>query len=173
MQLLIIAYPELMQEDAEWLLSLREQHSALSHSVLPPHFTFVFSLSGMDKSTLEQHIRERVISERKVQFALRSSILVKDDNDNYFAMLVPDEGFSSIVKLHDRLYTGNLAPSLRLDIPFVPHITIGYSPDAQACKNIVDTLNRMDFEIKGQISRLDLVEKENDQARTVQQFELQ
>jgi len=173
MQLLIVSYPELAQEDAEWLVSLRERHRELGHSVLPPHFTLVFPLSGMSKSTLARHIKERVVSSSRVQFALRSSILVKDDSsDNYFVMLVPDEGFSSIVKLHDRLYTDVLASALRLDIPFIPHVTIGYSVDVQACKNIVDTLNRENFEVQGEIFRLDLVKKENDQAWTVQQFDL-
>ena len=174
MQLLIVAYPELTQEDPEWLLLLRERHRELHHSVLPPHFTLVFPLSGISQSTLALHISERVVNTRKIQFALRSSILVKDDfSDNYFVMLIPDEGFSSMVKLHDRLYTGVLATALRLDIPFIPHVTIGYSLDAQACKNIVDALNREGFEIKGYIYRLDLVEKESNQASTVQQFELQ
>ena len=174
MQLLIVAYPDLTQEDAEWLTSLRERYEELGRSILPPHFTLVFPLSGMSKSTLARHIKERVADSIRVQFALRCSILVKDDSsDNYFVMLVPDEGFSSIVKLHDRLYTGVLAPALRLDIPFIPHVTIGYSPDAQACKDIVDTLNREGFEIKGEIPRLDLVEIENDQVTTVEQFDLQ
>ena len=38
--------------------------------------------------------------------------------------LVPNEGCSAFVILHDPLYTGSLTDSLRLDIPFISHLTI-------------------------------------------------
>jgi 2'-5' RNA ligase len=173
MELLVIAYPDLTPEDGGWLLSIRRRHHELTHSILAPHFTLVFPLTGVSKALMAQHVKDKVADFVRLNFVLRCSIVVNDNTtENYFVMLVPDEGFSSIVKLHDRLYTGVLEPALRLDIPFIPHITIGYSPDPQACKNIVDTLNSERFEIKGSISRLDLVRKEKDKVAPVQQFSL-
>jgi len=40
--------------------------------------------------------------------------------------LVADAGRDRLVLLHDQLYTGMLRPLLREDIPFVPHISLGY-----------------------------------------------
>lgn len=57
-----------------------------------------------------------------------------------FVLLVQDEGFSEVVRLHDKLYTVILALELRLDIPFYPHIGIGSSTDVLACKRLADDL---------------------------------
>jgi hypothetical protein len=40
-----------------------------------------------------------------------------DEDETAYVFSVPDEGFSAVSILHDRLYTGILAPFLRLDIP--------------------------------------------------------
>jgi 2'-5' RNA ligase len=173
MSLVVVAYPQLAQEDAEWIRSIRTQHEQLSHNALAPHFTLVFPLSTVSESQLASHVKEQLAGCCAIEFVLRSSILVKDDSgDRYFVLLVPDEGFSSIVKLHDKLYTGILAPALRLDIPFIPHITVGYSPDAQACKMLVATLNQEELAIRGEISGLDLISKEADKVWTVEHFHL-
>jgi 2'-5' RNA ligase len=95
-----------------------------------------------------------------------------DSSPNVYVLLVPDEGFSGIVKLHDRLYTGLLADRLRLDIPFIPHVTIGYSTDIHLCKSAVDDLNGQDFEIEGVIDQLELVRIEGSTYETIYHFQL-
>ena len=44
--------------------------------------------------------------------------------------LVPDLGRGEITALHDRLYTGPMAPHLRRDTHFVAHMTIGHAAEA-------------------------------------------
>src|SRR4051794_24709605 len=128
MTLLVVAYPVLSAQDAAWLQAIRQQHGELEHSALSPHFTFVFPLSTIAEDNLRAHVKAQAGGYGRIEFTLRSSLLVKDDAmERYYVMLAPDEGFSRIVKLHDRLYTGLLADSLRLDIAFIPHITIGYA----------------------------------------------
>jgi hypothetical protein len=72
--------------------------------------------------------------------------------------LVPDQGFSQIVRLHDALYTDLLAPALRLDLPFIPHITIGAYPDPTISKALADQINQRDVVIEGQITTLDIIQ---------------
>jgi hypothetical protein len=84
--------------------------------------------------------------------------------------LVPDEGYSQFVKLHDRLYTGPLAPELRLDLPFIPHITVANSGDPHACKRVAETLNAQDFAIGGQVETLDVVWYDGTRVATVEQL---
>ena len=86
--------------------------------------------------------------------------------------LVPDEGHSKIVKLHDRLYTAVLADRLRLDISFIPHIGIANSPNARSCKELVDQLNSQHFEIRGRIDRLDIIWSEGDLVETIASVKL-
>jgi 2'-5' RNA ligase len=171
MPLLVVGFPELAPEDAGWIRSIREQDKRLGYSILAPHFTVVFPLSTVSENQLAGHIGKQLAGCRGIEFVLRSSLLVKDDSsDDYYVLLVPDEGFGSIVKLHDKLYRGMLAPALRLDIPFIPHITVGYSADTQACKALVDSINQEEFAIKGKISGLDLIKKEADRVWTVKHF---
>ena len=86
--------------------------------------------------------------------------------------MVAAEGYSEIVKLHDRLYTGMLTGELRLDIPFIPHITIGNSKDPQVCATLADRLNAENFAIAGRISSIDIVTYENNRIETICQVEL-
>src|SRR5205814_10434354 len=103
MSLAIVGYPQLAQQDAELIRSIRTQHQQLSHSAIAPHFTLVFPQSIISESQLAEHVRKQLAGCHAIQFVLRSSILVKDDSsDSYFVLLVPDEGLSSIVKLHDK-----------------------------------------------------------------------
>jgi len=48
------------------------------------------------------------------------------------------QGQAAVTTLHDRLYRGALAPFLRRDLPYEPHLTIGRAPDAAACDTLLD-----------------------------------
>lgn len=173
MSLLIISYPELSSQDANWISAVRQRHGFLKHSVLAPHVTLVFPLSDITEDELVAHVGALVTGQPTIDFVLRSSLLVKDDSsDNYYVLLVPDEGFSSIVRLHDKLYTGLLTSRLRLDLPFIPHVTIGFSSDILGCKSVVDELNNADLALEGKIACLDVVRKEAETAWTVRRFVL-
>ncbi|MCP1403904.1 2'-5' RNA ligase family protein [Achromobacter insolitus] len=54
-----------------------------------------------------------------------------------------------------------LAPTLRLDIPYVPHITIGSSTNRALMKSLCDELNQGGLEIRGSVDRLTMVALEN------------
>jgi 2'-5' RNA ligase len=86
--------------------------------------------------------------------------------------LIPDEGMSMMVKLHSALYTNLLAEHLRLDIPFIPHITIGYSENAALCKEIATTINRQAIGIAGLIDMLVFLEKKDNKWSRVRDFAL-
>jgi len=92
--------------------------------------------------------------------------------DYFHAFLVPDEGYSNIVKLHDKLYGDKLQNNLRLDLDFVPHIGIGNSRDKYLCKKMVDEWNRKEFSISGKITLLTIVSYENDTVTKIEEIEL-
>ncbi len=77
---------------------------------------------------------------------------------SYHVLLVPDQGYSQVVKLHDRLYSGLFRPHLRLDIDFITHVGIANDPDPEQVKAWVDTWNREAFVFKGSIDSLTAVE---------------
>lgn len=68
--------------------------------------------------------------------------------------LLPDQGRAVIVQLHDRLYQGPLAPYLRADLPYLPHITMGMAPDEEQAHALCAGLNGGLREIRGRIAAL-------------------
>jgi hypothetical protein len=77
---------------------------------------------------------------------------------SYYTFLVPDEGLSDIVKLHDAAYTGFMSDFLQLDTPYLPHITVGISEASFVCKNLVDKINAENIEIVGRITNVEIVD---------------
>jgi 2'-5' RNA ligase len=171
--LLVINYPTISAEDFDWIQQIREQHDPLYWSVVAPHFTVVFPVFNLEEKAFIHHVAQVAKEIEAFDFVLRCAVLGDDAfSDFTHVFLVPDEGYSKIVKLHDRLYTGILANELRLDIPFVPHIGIANSLNAQACKDLVDDLNARAFEIKGRVEKLDIIWYENDEVITINQVSL-
>src|SRR3990172_3333409 len=171
--LVVLAYPALTPEDHAWIQSFRAQHDELYFKLVDPHFTFVFPESSVGEAELIAHIREKTRGVPRIAFTVRCAVVVDDATNPYWhVFLVPDEGFSDIVKLHDRLYEGILAPELRLDIPFIPHIGISTSRDSLLCKALADEVNAAGLSIAGSIERLDIVALEPDRVRTIESIEL-
>lgn len=173
MSLLVLSYPNFAPEDLDWIQEIRAEHDELYLEVVDPHFALVFPVFGMDPAVFSRHAREKAEGSGKIPFVLRCASVVDDAFSEYFhTFLVPDEGYSGIVKLHDKLYRGPLAPELRLDIPFIPHIGVGNSQDPLLCKALADGLNARDFSIAGEIDVLDVARYEDDRVTTTEQIPL-
>ena len=171
--LLAISYPTISAEDFDWIQGLRKHHDQLYWRVVDPHFTFVFPLFNFERKALIQHVEQVVKGFKTFDFVLRCAVLSNDAfSDFMHVFLVPDEGCSRIVKLHDCLYTGILEDELRLDIPFIPHIGIGNSRNEKTCKRLVDDLNAKPFEIKGTVANLDVIWYEDNQVNTIRKITL-
>lgn len=94
------------------------------------------------------------------------------EKNYYHALLAPDEGFSSIVKLHDKLYCRNLKPYHRMDIDFIPHLGIGTSKNKDKCKRMVDEWNEHNFSITGIVSLLSIVKYEENSVERIRGIQL-
>jgi hypothetical protein len=141
--------------------------------VVRPHFTFVFPVAGISSADFTTEIKKQLGQAEPISFCLRCATINKDDFSEYYhAFLVPDEGFSQIVKLHDKLYSDKLFLHQRLDIDFIPHIGIGNSTDELACKKMVDEWNSKPFLISGTICTFNIVQYENDKVTTIEKIKL-
>jgi len=173
MPYLVLAYPNIDGSSYNWIQSLRQEYDDRYYNVVEPHFTIVFPVFDIDEISLIDHIEKICGSVSSIQFTARSTVIVKDPLSEYTdVFLVPDEGNSQIIKLHDKIYTGILSESLRLDIPFIPHIGIAASTDMAEAKKISDKLNQEDICIAGKIEVLDLVSYNHPEIKTVKKFYL-
>lgn len=161
MPYLVIAYPELTKEDFNKIQRFREQNDELYFDVVNPHFTFVFPTFDQTEKEFIDEVKLQAIGFKKIKFNIRCALINKDSfNEYYNVFLVPDKGFSRIVKLHDKLYSNKLKDNLRLDIDYIPHIGIGNNLDKFLCKKMVDFWNQNDFVISGFINELTLIKYE-------------
>ena len=173
MSLAVVSYPAISPEDGLWLDALRYRFPDLAYPRLPPHVTLVFPTMTVDAATLIHYMHEVVQNFEPINFMIRCALYMPDAlGNNTHVFLVPDEGFSAIVRLHDQLYRGLLAPALRLDIPFIPHITVGYSADAAYCKSAVDAINAENREISGTLSVLQVLAVSEDGIQSIERLRL-
>jgi 2'-5' RNA ligase len=171
MSLLVVTYPVLSQTDYQWVQTIRATHDTLYYHVVAPHFTLVFPVESLAQEPFVAHIARQIRGVPPFRFVLRCAVLHQDPfTPSTQVFLVPDEGYSQFVKLHDRLYTGPLAPALRLDLPFIPHITVANSADPHAGKRVAETLNAQDFAIGGRVETLEVVWYDGTRVATVEQF---
>ena len=173
MAFLVLAYPNLQDSDFEFIQEFRKDNDELYYSVVEPHFTVVFPTFDKTKEDFCKTIFDTTIGLEKIDFAIRCATISKDAfNEYYHCFLVPDEGYSKIIKLHDKLYSEQLKDNLLLDIDFVPHIGVGNSKDKFDCKKMVDNLNKRDFLIKGTITNLTIVDYNDDKVIKLQDIKL-
>jgi len=173
MSLLALAYPQISNEDYQWIQEFREENDELYHGRMEPHFTLVFPVFNQRPETFIEEIKRRAADHQRIEFAIRCAVMEKDAFTPYWhVLLVPDEGYSCILKLHDQLYSGKLADELRMDLPFIPHIGIGNSIEKWTCKELVDQINYSNLEIKGSINDINVVEYHEERVETIEQIKL-
>jgi len=173
MAYLVLAYPELRHEDFELIQDYRKNNDELYFKIVNPHFTIVFPVFDVSQDEFINEIKQNSKDINKFDFTIRCATINKDAFNDYFhAFLVPDEGYSKFVKLHDVLYSDKLKGNLRLDLDFVPHIGIGNSKNKFSCKKMVDEWNRKEFSISGKIKYLTIVNYENDTVTKLHEIEL-
>ncbi len=170
---LVLGYPDLDKKDYDWIQAIRGKYDDRYFKVVKPHFTIVFPVFECETESFCNHIKNTISRTDKINFSLRATTIVKDSFSDYTdVFLVPDKGNSDIIKLHDKLYEGILKKDLRLDIPFIPHIGIAGSLDAEEMKKVSNNLNNQNFEINGEITTLDIVEFKYPKIKTIEKISL-
>ena len=151
-KLYTVAFPSLSETDARYIAEIRARHDR-QVSVLGPHFTLLFGCDRVDESAYVDHVRAVAASTMAFQFACLETAPDEDTGRGY-AYLVPELGRMDLVALHDRLYTGPMAPHLRKDKRFVAHMTIGHAANLDDAASLCDELNVEGVDISGSIDAL-------------------
>ncbi len=162
MAYLVLAYPELTSNDFDLIQNYRRNNDELFFKVIEPHFTIVFPVLDIPQDEFIREVKDKSNGLTKFDFVIRCATINKDAfKDYYHTFLVPDEGYSRIVRLHDKFYSGKFKDNLQLGIDFIPHIGIGNSRDKFLSKKMADEWNKKDFSISGTISCLTIVKYDN------------
>ncbi len=172
MAYLVLAYPELIPGSMDKIQHYRKQYDSL-YNIVEPHFTIVFLINEFSETEFIREVTYQANKFKKFDFIIRCATVNKDADSDYFnTFLVPDEGYSNMIRLHDKLYSEKFKEHLMLDISYIPHITIGGSSDKFLCKKLADEWNEKDLSIGGVISHLDIIKYENNIVTKVKTIDL-
>lgn len=170
--LAVVSYPKFSPLDQSWIESFRKAND-FYYKMISAHLTIVFPVFNWLKEEFIDEIRKQVFHCQAYRITIRCAIRNNDlTSDFWHVLLVPDAGFSETVKLHDKLYSGKLAPEERLDLDFVPHIGIANSKDPSSCRKMVHEVNSQQILIQGVVEKLDIIEIRDGRAQTLEILEL-
>lgn len=93
-----------------------------SWNIIPLHITIVSPIPNISEIKFIDHIES--ITTQVEPFPIHLTGLTK--SFDHYLFLQIKEGNEKIIKLHEHLYTGILNTYLETEIPFAPHITLGY-----------------------------------------------
>lgn len=171
MAYLVVAYPRISEKDFTWIQKYRSENDPRFFEVVKPHLTLVFPVFDMAKEDFLKEVKSQAVDIKKFDFELNVATINLDFSKEYYhEFLVPEKGYASVVKLHDKLYSGALSKYLRFDIDFIPHVGIGNSADVKELKDRVDSLNSTGISITGVIDTLDVVEYKDGKVSSIGQI---
>jgi len=128
----------------EPIMEARKKYDPLSGHVRP-HITLVFPFgSTITDKALQEHVDHALASVPAFPLTLHG--VLKSQPGNYLFLDV-ELGKDKIIDLHNRLYTGILAPfrPKQLDAQsYCPHMTIGRLPSEQDLDHAYEDVQKMD-----------------------------
>ena len=154
-----VAFPTLDDADARFIAGIRARHDRQA-SMLGPHFTLLSGCDAVDEAVYMDHVRAVVASTAAFRFECREAEPDSDDGRG-LVYLVPEQGRGALTMLHDRLYTGPLAPHWRKDKDFIAHITVAHAADLGAAERLSDALNVDGIAVAGAIDAVAVGSVEN------------
>lgn len=171
MAFMVLGKLEIDRNDYNWIQQYRKNYDELYYDIVYPHFALVFPTSEKSPEEFVDEIIKKSEEMSPINFSIRSAVVNKDaGNDYWHVFLVPDEGNSQIIKLHDKLYSDFLLDTLRLDIQFTPHVGIANSTDQWVCKKLVDDINSRNICITGTVRTLDIASYEDNKVQSIKEI---
>lgn len=156
----IIAEINLSEQNKTWLSNLRRQYSDLTYQQEEIYFSLGSPISDVvPTDMLVEYIKKRVFYFETFEYALRSTQIRLDKNyPEGNLVLIPDKGFSHLMRMHSMIYTYGVEPFMNRDVfrPYLPQVVIGRLSDVRIPNTIQVTreISLSEFEITGKIERL-------------------
>ena len=102
-QLAVVSYPRLDEDDRQWIESIRATHDPQAGRI-PAHVTLVFP-ARVSVGDIAAEVANAAGMNAPIPFVIRHATAVRNMFGNGgHVFLVPDEGGAEIVNLHDQLY---------------------------------------------------------------------
>jgi 2'-5' RNA ligase len=174
MPIAIVTCPEIPTDELKWIQDLRHAHLASPEADLAPHVTLVFPADVVADENLMMHMYGVAGSTQPFETIFRIAAPVADPIKGGWAVqLLPDQGLSKLMRMHNFLYTGPFDGTLNLDVPYVPHLTLARSATSAEAKGLCDELNSGVIEVSAQVKAVEVLTVDGDKIETQAQYELE
>jgi 2'-5' RNA ligase len=121
----IVLHPRISLDGID---AIRMRLDPLAHAIAP-HITLVFPFeSDLLSKDIESHVRSALVDHPP--FDIRLDGITGDDAGYIFLNVTT--GRDELIRLHDALYLGQLAPHLSLEHVYRPHLTLGRVQEPKA-----------------------------------------
>jgi 2'-5' RNA ligase len=158
----VVAFPQI--ERGEVIQRLRERYDPLAASIAP-HLTLVFPFeSALTTDELAEHVSKAVVGFEPFRVRLQG---ITGQEGEYLFLNVK-RGNDQLIELHDRLYNGPLAPFLRPEFTYTPHLTVGRLPDSDTFRAALDDARQITMAFEATIAEITLYRIEPGLARPVE-----
>lgn len=157
----LVHYPNV---DTRQINQLRMKYDPQA-ALIEPHITLMFPVpEAIEEDRLVRHLQGVLADWRSFPIHLQD---VQVSSDDHLFLLI-QEGNSSIIRLHDEIYTGLVADYLRKDLPFVPHLTLGVlGRDLKSRQRALEEARQMGIDAQCVFDRLSLVKVNADRSAMV------
>ena len=117
----IVIFPEFAPVQRQAIDKMRAAYDPLA-AAIDPHITLVFPFeASLTRNGLLKHMKMAVAPIQQFEIELRG---ITGQHDEWLFLNIK-RGNDQIIALHDRLYTGMLAPYLNPRYTYAPHLTVG------------------------------------------------
>jgi 2'-5' RNA ligase len=138
--------------------------------LVQPHITLVRPfMSDVSVEWLSQHISDRLSDIRPFELLLKGFSKRQDKYGNYLVLDVA-QGGGMLEIIRDRLYSNGLQ-GFAPDYPYIPHLTVGKLPSAEALDMAFKEVSKTDLAFQTVVRKIS-VEKIGDREESIIVFEM-
>lgn len=147
----LVHYPDI---DNQKINRLRRKYDP-QFNLIGPHITIIFPVSdSIERQELIGHVRE-VLRNFK-PFVVNLNGLEKSCDDYLFLLL--QQGAGEVLRLHEAMYTGILAPHRQSNTPFTPHVTLGkFGDDPNGFSEAMEEAGDLNLDYNFRMDRVHLI----------------
>ena len=133
--------------------------------LIAPHITLMFPVpESIGEDNLVHHLEKVLCNWQPFQIRLQGVQISSDDH----LFLILQEGNADVIRLHDEIYTGILIEFRRVDIPFIPHVTLGvFKEDSSNRERVLEEARQLGIDHRCVLDKLHLVKVNDDRSRIV------
>lgn len=172
-RLYTIAPAGLSEADAWTIRGLRRRYHSKEEWRIVPHVTLIFGYDGLVEEEYVRHVQRVAARLAPVCVTLTDALAPEatDAETNYVYLIAPGAD-ARLREMHAALYQGALAPALRHDLHYVPHLTVGCLYQRTEALALAKELNAKDLAIDVTIDRLAVYADTDSQYRLVKEIAL-